>query len=405
MYPKSFLKAIVTFLTASTLISACLLCSCLTEAHVHDLRYVPAVEATCEQRGNIEHYVCGCGKYFADEEGQTEITWESTVIQRKSHQFTAYGFDDNVHYKKCAVCGTKQADTDGEHFLKYAADEYEHYRYCTLCDYRTESEAHVPDEEGDEFCKICRFRRPKYELSADGTYYIVSGASQPFKEQITELVIPDTYLGLPVKEVGERAFANCNNLEKVTFGKNVISIADYAFLDNLKLKTLVFNEGLLEIRFRAFHGCSALEEVDLPSNLFNLGNGVFYGCDALKRVSIPKSINTISERLFYECPALETVELTDSIKSYGVAAFSRSGLKEFTVNDGVLAVAQTMFYDCPNLETVTLPASVTSIGSGAFMDCPMLKKIIFSGTEEQWNSIEFGSMWDRDSDFTVEFLK
>ncbi|MDE6373315.1 MAG: leucine-rich repeat domain-containing protein, partial [Clostridia bacterium] len=361
MRRKNLTKLIVTIITASTLFSACLLSACFTHKHKHDPQYVDATEATCEKNGNTEYYVCSCGKCFSDKEALTEIERETTILQRKPHQFTVYGYDESVHYAKCAVCGFVKSGTEAAHVLRYSADEYAHYSYCSLCDYRTESEAHVPDEEGEEFCKICRYRRPEYQLSADGEYYICTGASQAFKDQITELVIPDTYMGLPVKEVGERAFVGCVNLERVTLGKNVVSIGDYAFMDNLCLNAVDFNNGLLEIRFRAFYGCSALEKVVLPPNLFIVGGGVFYGCSGLKKVIVPPSLKTVSERMFYECSALETVELHDGITSFGVASFSRTGLSLFTVPDGVAAVPQTMFYDCKNLETVTLPASVTSI--------------------------------------------
>ena len=405
MYPKNLTKAIFTFLTASTLFSACLLSACFAPKHVHAPQFVAATEATCEKSGNTEYYECSCGKCFADGEARTEIEKESTIVQRKAHSFTVYGFDENEHYRECAVCGFKSEGTEGAHILKYFADESVHYRYCTLCGYRTESEAHVPDDEGEEFCKICRFRRPRYELSADGEYYICTGASQAFKDNVTGLIIPDTYLGLPVKEVGERAFTGCANLETVTLGKNVVSVGDYAFLDNKKLKTVDFNEGLLEICFRAFHGCTAIEEVVLPPNLMSAGNGVFYGCSNLKKVSVPQNIKSISERMFYECTALETVELHDGITGYGVAAFSRSGIRQFTVTDGVTAVPQTMFYDCKNLETVILPDSVSSIGDSAFMSCPALKKLIFCGSREQWESVSLHERWKTNSDFEIEFVR
>ncbi len=47
----------------------------------HKLTAVPAKAATYKAAGNIAYWVCErCGKYFADAEGKTEITKESTVI-------------------------------------------------------------------------------------------------------------------------------------------------------------------------------------------------------------------------------------------------------------------------------------------------------------------------------------
>lgn len=406
MYPKKLTKLIITVITASTVFLSCLLSACivLEKKHVHNPQYVAAAEATCESNGNKAYYKCECGACFSADDIQTEINETEVIIPRKAHSFTSYGFNENEHYLQCAECGFIKARTESSHILKYYADDTIHYRYCTLCDYRTESEEHVPDEEGAEFCKVCRYRRADFQLSDNGEYYICTGATQAFKDLVTELVIPDTYLGLPVKEVGDRAFTGCPNLEKITLGQNVISIGEYAFMDNTRLKTVEFNDGLLEIQFRAFHGCTALEEVTLPSGLINAGNGIFYGCAQLKKVNIPQSLKTISERMFYECYALETVELHNGITSIGTAAFSRTGLKEFVFCEGITAVPQTVFYDCEYLEKVTLPASVTSIGSGAFMDCPALKTIEFEGTAEQWENVQKANLWDRNSEFTVTFI-
>lgn len=49
--------------------------------HTHALTKVDAVEATKEHDGNIEYYVCDCGKLFADAEGTVEITLADTVVK------------------------------------------------------------------------------------------------------------------------------------------------------------------------------------------------------------------------------------------------------------------------------------------------------------------------------------
>lgn len=61
-----------------------------------------------------------------------------------------------------------------------------------------------------------------YELSADGTYYIVTG-----KGTVTgsEIVIPDTYQGKPIMAIKENAFKNNANITKFTVGKYIMFIA------------------------------------------------------------------------------------------------------------------------------------------------------------------------------------
>ena len=60
------------------------------EVHVHDLQAVAAVEPTCTQDGNTAYWTCSvCGKYFADENGETEITEEDWTIPALGHAWDA----------------------------------------------------------------------------------------------------------------------------------------------------------------------------------------------------------------------------------------------------------------------------------------------------------------------------
>ena len=60
-----------------------------------------------------------------------------------------------------------------------------------------------------------------YELSADGTYYIVTGRGTVTS---SEIVIPDTYQGKPVREIGRNAL-NHSDIKSITVGGNIVYIA------------------------------------------------------------------------------------------------------------------------------------------------------------------------------------
>ena len=65
----------------------------------------------------------------------------------------------------------------------------------------------------------------EYKLSGDGTYYFVKGIGSCTD---TDIVIPDTYEGKPVKEIGERAFEG-SSITSVMVGSNVTRIGYSAF--------------------------------------------------------------------------------------------------------------------------------------------------------------------------------
>ena len=66
-----------------------------------------------------------------------------------------------------------------------------------------------------------------YELSADGTYYIVTGRGTV---KGSEIVIPDTYEGKPVREVAVKAFYGDEEITKITVGANVTYIGGGAIV-------------------------------------------------------------------------------------------------------------------------------------------------------------------------------
>ena len=84
--------------------------------HLHELTKVTANDPSCTEPGNIEYWACTsdilpCGKCFADENGETEIAPENTVIQPLGHSWGDWSI-------------TKPAT---------AAEEGEETHICTVC--------------------------------------------------------------------------------------------------------------------------------------------------------------------------------------------------------------------------------------------------------------------------------
>lgn len=112
-------------------------CDITLTDHVHELKHVERVEKTCQTDGNIEHYACstiGCGKYFEDAEGTTEIVKVvipagheyGDLIDYKAPTCNAKGMQS--HYE-CSVChqlanSAKAEKAQAE--LEIATDEYAH---------------------------------------------------------------------------------------------------------------------------------------------------------------------------------------------------------------------------------------------------------------------------------------
>ena len=63
-------------------------------------------------------------------------------------------------------------------------------------------------------------------------------------------------------------------------------------------------------------------------------------------------------------------------------------IKSLTIGEGITTISQMAFYYFVSMTEVTIPASMTEIGLHAFTDCPQLKTVYFTGTQEQWDAIK-----------------
>ena len=93
-----------------------------------------AVQATCQNTGNIEYWECEtCAKYYSDEAAAAEVSPADVIIAKTDHKWSVkYTYDKNGHWHKCEYCdavtGAESHVSSGE----ATATEAEH---CTVCGY------------------------------------------------------------------------------------------------------------------------------------------------------------------------------------------------------------------------------------------------------------------------------
>lgn len=201
--------------------------------HVHDMKYVKKIKATCESEGVKAHYECiTCGKLFKDEAGEEETTLKALTIKVSGHSLVhheaidaTYEKDGNIEYWSCSNCDKYFSDEDGNE--------------------------EITDKESVNV-KYVNCLRFKYDSNSD-SYYVVGY----FDNIGSNLVIPSTYDGKPVTTIEQNAFKGCTTL-----------------------KSVVIQQGVKQIGYGAFDGCSNLTSVVVPVSITFMDNNAFNNCSS-----------------------------------------------------------------------------------------------------------------------------
>ena len=228
---------------------------------------------------------------------------------------------------------------------------------------------------------------------------------------ITNIEIPDS-----VAEIGEYAFAWCEQLFSITIPANVEILGQLAFY-NSNIKEITFQTSkLTHIGDGAFLECDELTGIDIPSSVINIGDSVFRGCTKLQRIYIannqnywlgaaclfshdyeankatlvayPAGITTqnvsffvhpdlnIGWAAFWDCDYIVDVEIS-FIRSIEQMNFCYCDELMSIDLDDVKYIANDVLSYCKNLVELSLP-SVEVIGINTFCHNESLERIDFS---------------------------
>lgn len=224
--------------------------------------------------------------------------------------------------------------------------------------------------------------------------------------------------------IGEKAFANCENLVLAAVGGNM---DQSAFENCTKLETLIWRGGFSwgtetpsasksplhsigaqlkilriegdnadvadylcagmkqlfyvqitqllngQVGAHAFEGCIKLETVDMSNasgkliengNQYWIHESAFAGCTALKNFyNLPLTTRYIDDKAFYNCKALTTCPITQkhtALRQLGSEVFAGSGINELVVPVGVTNTGNLLVNDCPNLKEIYFLPNTTS---------------------------------------------
>ena len=235
-----------------------------------------------------------------------------------------------------------------------------------------------------------------FALTASGDSYSVTD----FNNEYTEVIIPETYNGLPVTEIGAESFQNADNLVHVTIPDSCklvgmyafdhcislkevfvpssvseIGVFAYAFLHCYSLKKAVFEGDHTKIQWHTFQYCCSLEYFIIPDTVTEIFEYAFFACRSIKSIIIPKNIKSLGAHSFFNCSSLENLVLPDDLQSLGSGVFTGTSIKTITIPPLIKVIADNAFCECRSLEKIVLPEGLETIYELAFFNCLKLKDI------------------------------
>lgn len=126
------------------------------------------------------------------------------------------------------------------------------------------------------------------------------------------------------------------------------------------------------------------------NDFFNgkINEGAFFYCENLINIKLPENIKIINHSAFWNCKKIKNIKLPDSIVSIKDCSFTCCrDLTDIVLPKSIKKINKNVFAYCSKLSSITIPKSVINIESNAFIFCHNLKKIIYEGTEDEWQKI------------------
>lgn len=218
----------------------------------------------------------------------------------------------------------------------------------------------------------------------------------------SDLFIPQSISGYPVKSIDSYAFEGNDDINAVYMTETLTSIGSCAFKDCELLEEVIISASVETIGKFAFAGCYSLKsyKVDDNSQSFSADSqGVLFNKDKTTLISYPvgntaqvytapDGVENIGEYAFSQSRNLKEIVLPESVKAIGAKAFENcTAVKEFIMPDSIESIGDFAFSGCTSLVNLTVGSSVKTIGYEILENCAVFKNVYYNSTQEQWKEI------------------
>ena len=184
------------------------------------------------------------------------------------------------------------------------------------------------------------------------------------------LDIESAELADSVKNIGIKAFSDCEKLKSLEFPESLESIGGGAFQNCVSLESAKLPGKLTQIGPFAFGGCTRLGDVTFPDSLYDEGFGSF--ADTKWYDDQPDGLVYTGKVLYgYKgnIPENTTLEILDGTVSVAAGALTsapnKDNIKDIKIPSSLWLIGGNAFYSCKNISGIYIPETVTTIADNA----------------------------------------
>jgi hypothetical protein len=183
----------------------------------------------------------------------------------------------------------------------------------------------------------------KYDLDLTGEDSVVITG---YVGKRSDVVIPVSLDGLPVREIAEGAFMGNEHITSVVLPP-IRAILNNTFRDCKNLVNVTLPDTLVFIGDNVFENCQSLVSITIPGRVTYIGRGAFSNCLSLFSVTLPNTIESVERSTFMNCSLLTSIKIPENVKYIVFQAFR----------------------NCSNLLEVELPShQITYVGGNSNID-------------------------------------
>lgn len=239
-----------------------------------------------------------------------------------------------------------------------------------------------------------------WEMSSSSVPYecVVYGTGVKITKYVgseTNIVVPASIDGVPVRSVGEYAFSGAT-MTHIRFPDSISEIGPYAFKDCKNLMVATLPKTLSVIEEGLFEGCTSLLPNDFDYNWILSGRPIkrigkrAFADSGLSFLYIPATVESIDLSAFDGCEALKVFSVEAGNKHYAsgrdnaiyssdmsTLVYYPKAKKEtsITLPDTVKTIGPYAFYNHDTVAYITMP-SVERLEEGAFKNCDELYVLV-----------------------------